>query len=171
MSKLLCKLTLFWCLAATTQEEGMNISQVMRRKLITLDMDDTLANAKNLFESHNIHHLLIKDNDVLTGIITDRDLWQHLSPTVGTRKETSQDSLILNKKVHLIMERDLVTATKDISLTDAILLFHDKKISCLPVVNDNNTAIGIITWRDIIQILAQQHRRKNLGDNNVTPNS
>ena len=139
----------------------MNISQIMQRKLITLDMDDTLANAKKLFEQHNMHHILINNKSTLAGVITDRDLWQNLSPTVGTRNETPQDSFILNKKVHLIMVRDLITATEDVSLTDAILLFHDHKISCLPIVNKNQQAVGIITWRDIIKVIAVQYRRKN----------
>ena len=142
----------------------MKINQVMQRDLITLDMDDTLASAKKLFEQHNMHHILIKNKSILAGVITDRDLWQNLSPTVGTRKETPQDSFVMNKKVHLIMARDLITATEDVSLTDAILLFHDHKISCLPIVNKNQQAVGIITWRDIIKVIAVQYRRKNNDD-------
>tara|TARA_R110000744_G_scaffold99790_2_gene192496 strand:+ start:2355 stop:2849 length:495 start_codon:yes stop_codon:yes gene_type:complete len=147
----------------------MKISQMMQRKLITLDMDDTLANAKKLFEQHNMHHILINNKSTLAGVITDRDLWQNLSPTVGTRNETPQDSFILNKKVHLIMARDLITATEEVSLTDAILLFHDNKISCLPVVNENQQAVGIITWRDIIKVIAVQYRRKT--NDNLTTHS
>ncbi|WP_191321827.1 CBS domain-containing protein [Colwellia sp. C1TZA3] len=139
----------------------MNINQIMQRNLITLELDDSLESAKKLFEKHHMHHILIKDQTTLAGVITDRDLWKHLSPTVGTRKETPQDSFILNKKVHLIMVRDLITATENISLTEAVLLFHDHKISCLPVVDENKCAIGIITWRDIIKVMAVQYRRKN----------
>jgi acetoin utilization protein AcuB len=138
----------------------MKIGQIMCRNLVTLDLDDTLAHAKKLFEQHNVHHILLKDQTTLAGVITDRDLWQNLSPTVGTRKETPQDSFILNKKVHLIMARDLITATEEISLTEAVLLFYDHKISCLPIVDENQRAIGIITWRDIIKIIAVQYRRK-----------
>lgn len=139
----------------------MNISKVMQRDLITLELDDSLESAKNLFNKHNIHHILIKDKSTLIGIITDRDLWKNLSPTIGTRKQTPQDSFILNKKVHLIMTRELITTTEDVSLSEAVLLFHDHKISCLPVVDENKCAIGVITWRDIIKIIAMQYRRKN----------
>ncbi|MFT6919439.1 MAG: acetoin utilization protein AcuB [Cognaticolwellia sp.] len=139
----------------------MNINKIMQRNLITLELDDSLESAKNLFDQHNIHHILIKDKTTLIGIITDRDLWKNLSPTIGTRKETLQDSFILNKKVHLIMARDLITTTEDVSLTEAVLLFHDHKISCLPVVDESKCAIGVITWRDIIKVIAEQYRRKN----------
>jgi acetoin utilization protein AcuB len=138
----------------------MAISQIMRRNLITLDLDNTLESAKDLFKLHNIHHILIKDEATLAGVITDSDLWKNLSPTVGTRNETSQDSFILNKKVHLIMARDLITATEDLAINEAVLLFYDHNISCLPIVDEKNQPIGIVTWRDIIKVLALQYRRK-----------
>ena len=138
----------------------MIISQIMKRDLITLDMDDTLETAKMLFEKNNMHHIMIQNKSTLAGIITDRDLWKNLSPTVGTRNETAQDSFLMNKKVHLIMSRDLITATQDTSLTEAVLLFHDHKISCLPIVDENQQAIGIISWRDIIKLIALQYRQK-----------
>lgn len=138
----------------------MAISQIMRSNLITLDMDDTLADAKGLFEHHDMHHILITDNGKLTGVMTDGDLLQHLSPTIGTRKETPQDGFILNKKVHLIMSRDVIKASADITLNEAVLIFYDHQISCIPVVDENEHPVGIITWRDIIKVIAVQYRRK-----------
>ncbi len=139
----------------------MKISQIMSRDLVTLAMDDTLEHARDLFENNDLHHILIKDQTTLSGIITDRDLWRNLSPTIGTRKETPQDGFILNKKVHLIMTRDLITVTADMSLNDAILLIYEHNISCLPVVDEKQQPIGIITWRDIIKLIALKYRQKN----------
>lgn len=138
----------------------MKISQIMQRDLITLDMDNTLDDARKLFETHSMHHILIKNESTLAGVITDRDLWQNLSPTVGTRNETPQDSFSMNKKVHLIMSRQLVTATEETSLTEAVLLFHDHKISCLPIIDEKQKVLGIVTWRDIIKLIAIQYRQK-----------
>lgn len=146
------------------EEFKMAISQIMRRNLITLDMDDTLSDAKGLFEHHDMHHILITEEGKLTGVITDRDLLQHLSPTIGTRKETPQDTFILNKKVHLIMSRDIIKASADITLNEAVLIFYDHQISCIPVVDEKNHPIGIITWRDIIKVIAVQYRKKNQPD-------
>ncbi|WP_085299063.1 CBS domain-containing protein [Cognaticolwellia mytili] len=138
----------------------MAISQIMRRDLVTLDMDSTLSDAKSLFELHDMHHILITDNGKLTGVINDRDLLQHLSPTIGTRKESPQDSFILNKKIHLIMCRDVISASDEITLNEAVLMFYDHKISCIPVISKEEKPIGIVTWRDIIKIIAVQYRRK-----------
>jgi acetoin utilization protein AcuB len=123
-------------------------------------MDDTLNDAKNAFDNYEMHHILITDNKRLTGVITDRDLYQHLSPSIGTSKETHQDSFLLQKKLHLIMSRNLITASEDITLNEAVLIFYDNQISCIPVIDEQGCPIGIITWRDIIKVIAVQYRRK-----------
>jgi len=139
----------------------MKIENLMNTKLITLDMDSTLNEAKDLFESNKIHHILITDDEgLLAGVITDRDLYKHLSPTVGTSQETHRDTALMQKKLHQIMARNLVIARAQQSLNQAVVLFHDNHISCLPVVDKHHKPIGIITWRDIIKVLALQYKKK-----------
>lgn len=144
----------------------MSLSSFMIREIITLEIDDNLSKAKQVFDKNNIHHILIKNGKELAGIITDRDLYKHLSPNVGTKKETPKDTILLSKKIHLIMSRELVTANENTTLNQAVLLFHDHHISCLPIVDENFHPVGIISWRDIIKIIAIQYRMKLASQNN-----
>ena len=139
----------------------MSIADFMSAQLVTLSMDDDLGKAKEVFDKHKIHHILVTDEKVLVGVFTDRDLYKHLSPTIGTYKETHKDSQLLHKKIHLIMSRDLITCAKSLPLNEAVVLFHDNHISCLPVVDDRYRPVGIITWRDIMKILALQHKKNS----------
>ncbi len=143
----------------------MAIEKIMSDQVITLDIDANLEQAKILFADHHIHHILIVNQGELSGVITDRDVHKHLSPAIGTNKETVRDVSLLQKKVHLIMSRNLVTATKNTSLNEAVLLFHDNHVSCLPVVDEQRHVLGIITWRDIIKVLALKYRKNNLNSN------
>ena len=134
----------------------------MSKNLVTVYLDDDLNKVKKIFESHNIHHILVIDeDDKLYGVLTDRDLYKHLSPSAGTANETQKDTLLLNKKVNLIMSHNLLTAKEDFSIHQAVVMFYEHHISCLPVIDDNNTPIGIITWRDIIKVLALQYLHKS----------
>lgn len=145
----------------------MTVSHIMTRDVISLDLDNTLEDAKKIFESHRIHHIMIiGDDHALAGIITDRDLYKHLSPSIGTLKETRLDLAMLRKKVHLIMEREVVTARPNLCLNEAAYLFHKHHISCLPIVDDKEHPIGIITWRDIIKLLAYQFKKKKVLEQN-----
>lgn len=133
----------------------------MSKQLVTLDIDDDLSMAKLAFDRNKIHHILILDDKKeLAGIVTDRDLFKHLSPAIGTSKATTKESAQLNKKLHSIMSRNVVYGRENLSLNDAVLLFYDNNISCLPIIDENLAPVGIITWRDIIKILAIQYRHK-----------
>ncbi len=135
----------------------------MSTKLITLNLDETLGHAKALFEQHPIHHILILDETKqLVGIMTDRDLYKHLSPSIGTAKQTHADATMLKKKVHLIMTRNIIAAPPTLPVKEALEWFDDNHISCLPVIN-NQQLVGIVSWRDIVKVLANIHRqqRKN----------
>lgn len=132
----------------------------MSTNLITLEMDDDLGKAKAIFDQHKIHHILVLNDKELVGVITDRDIYKHLSPTIGTKKETPRDYSLLQKKLHLVMNRNLTTASVNDTLNEAVLLFHDNHISCLPIVNDKMEPLGIISWRDILKVIALQYRNK-----------
>jgi acetoin utilization protein AcuB len=138
----------------------MSLSKVMSTNLITLNMDDDLEKAKAIFDQHKIHHILVLSDKELVGVITDRDIYKHLSPTIGTRNETPRDHSSLQKKLHLVMNRNLITASEDNTLNEAVLLFHDNHISCLPIVNNTMEPLGIISWRDILKVVALQYRHK-----------
>jgi acetoin utilization protein AcuB len=138
----------------------MSLNKVMSTNLITLEMDDDLGKAKAIFDQHKIHHILVLNDKELVGVITDRDIYKHLSPTIGTKKETPRDYSLLQKKLHLVMNRNLTTASVNDTLNEAVLLFHDNHISCLPIVNDKMEPLGIISWRDILKVIALQYRNK-----------
>jgi len=138
----------------------MSLTKIMSTNLLTLEMDDDLSKAKAIFEQHSIHHILVLNDKELVGVVTDRDIYKHLSPTIGTKNETPRDHSMLQKKLHLIMNRNLITAKEEVNLNEAVLLFYDNHISCLPIVNDKMEPVGIISWRDILKVVALQYRKK-----------
>jgi acetoin utilization protein AcuB len=142
----------------------MSLNKVMSKNLITLELDDDLGKAKAIFDQHKIHHILVLNDKELVGVITDRDIYKHLSPTIGTKNETTRDYSLLQKKLHLVMNRNLTTASENATLNEAVLLFHDNHISCLPIVNDKMEPLGIISWRDILKVIALQYRHKITSD-------
>lgn len=132
----------------------MKVSQIMTRKIVTVEMDDSLSLIKEIFEQVPFHHLLVIDNKQLYGIISDRDLFKALSPSLGTAAETKKDLSCLNKKAHQIMSRKPILLYEDDDVYQAIDIFMEKSISCIPIVDTNNKPIGIISWRDILKAIA-----------------
>lgn len=129
------------------------IDNIMSTPVVSVEMDDRLLLVNTLFEQTRFHHLVVVENKQLVGVISDRDLFKALSPTVGTVAETSADLAILNRKAHQIMSRHPVYLKQREDVSKAVTAFRENKVSCLPVVNDQMIPVGILSWRDIIRAL------------------
>jgi len=106
---------------------------------ITLHDDATIADALQLMRENKIGGIPIVDtSQKLVGILTNRDL----------RFETS-----LTKKVREVMTKEnLITAPEGTDLTKAKKILSQYKIEKLPVVNKAGKLVGLVTYRDILQL-------------------
>jgi acetoin utilization protein AcuB len=133
----------------------MIVQDIMTRRVVTVELDDQLATVKDIFDKMHFHHLLVVDDGRLFGIVSDRDLLKALSPDLGTSTESFKDRATLNKRVHQIMSRDPISLRPDASVQDAITVFNTHRISCIPIVDDENKPVGILSWRDILRALGE----------------
>lgn len=136
----------------------MIVKQIMTSKVVTVDMDVSLQRIRDLFEEYQFHHLLVTDQGKLVGVISDRDVFKALSPFLGTLSEQARDVELLKRRAHQIMKRRVIKASPQTHVLDACQIFMEKKISCLPVVNDADEVLGIVTWRDILRLLLEIKR-------------
>lgn len=138
----------------------MDVGSIMTTRVVTVEMDDRLEVVKQIFDSLNFHHLLVVDDrKKLAGVVSDRDLLKALSPHVGSAMENARDLATLNKRVHQIMSRKLHTLPPDAPLSEAMQLFLEQRISCIPIVNEELKPVGILSWRDVLRALLPAHAR------------
>jgi IMP dehydrogenase len=115
---------------------------------ITLLVDATIGDALKLMRENKIGGIPVVDNGgKLVGILTNRDL----------RFETDY-----KKKVKEVMTKEnLVTAPEGTDMKKAENILRRYKIEKLPVVNKQGKLIGLITYRDILQIRNFPHAVKD----------
>jgi acetoin utilization protein AcuB len=146
----------------------LRISDVMTSTVVTIEIDDTLQTAKDIFDNTYFHHLpVVGDSAVdyrrtsdgkLLGVVSDRDLLKVLSPNIGTAAETLKDLSCLNKKVHQVMTRQLITLESTADIYDAIAIFNRHRVSCIPIVDDSSVIQGILSWRYILKALERMRK-------------
>jgi acetoin utilization protein AcuB len=132
------------------------VSEIMVRKVVTVEMDDSLESMREIFHHVKFHHLLVVHDKKLVGVVSDRDLLKQISPFFGTFTEQQRDKQHLNKRVHQIMTRKLITVEKNATVAEAAQALVKNAVSCLPVINDHGGIEGIITWKDILCYLVQK---------------
>jgi len=127
----------------------ISFSDIMTTRVVTIEMDDRLVLAKEIFDNVSFHHLLVVDNEKLSGILSHRDFLRALSPNIGTAAELIRDTETLQKRVHQVMTHNPITIAPHCDINQATKMILDNDIGCLPVL-ENNIIVGIITWKDLL---------------------
>jgi len=128
----------------------MKVESIMTAEVFTVRMDDTIGTIHEILKRAEFHHLLVVEGRKLVGIISDRDTLRTISPFIGKLSEHPRDIYILDRKVHQIMKRKVITVEKSTSIETAANLLLKNNISCLPVTSTNGEIEGIVTWKDIL---------------------
>lgn len=131
----------------------MNVESIMSQNIVTVKLDSSLKQIKQIFDDARFHHVLVVDAGKLFGVISDRDLLRNLSPKIGTLHETNKDLATLKKRSHQILTRKPITLYPHSNIHEAIEIFVNHNISCIPVVNEESAPVGIVSWRDILKAL------------------
>ncbi len=128
----------------------MIVAKRMMRNPVFVDENDSMKKAMDLLRDREIRHLpVLKGGDKLVGIVSERDIKQ-ASPSPATALEIREIYYLLDKvKVKQIMTRRPYTISANAPIEEAALIMREKKIGCLPVVDDGRL-IGILTETDIL---------------------
>jgi len=115
---------------------------------VSIKATATLKEALTIMSEYRISGVpVIDDNDILIGILTNRDL----------RFENDY-----SKNVEELMTKmSLITVKKGTTLDDAEAIFRTNKVEKLPVVDENNKLAGLITIKDLKKRQEYPHANKD----------
>ncbi len=115
---------------------------------VTLTLAANVQDAKENMANFKIGGIPIVDEQgKLKGIVTNRDL----------RFEKNNDRPI----VEVMTDKNLITVKQGTSLADAEEILQSHKIEKLPVVDDANNLVGLITFRDITKHTTKPYANKD----------
>jgi acetoin utilization protein AcuB len=129
----------------------MPVKDLMSKKLITVNVDDTIMKASKIMKDNGIQHLPVLKKGVLAGIVSDRDL-KEASPSKATALDIHELYYLLDKiTVGTVMPSRLFTIAPMDTVEKAAAVMLKHNISALPVVNPEGALEGIITKGDIFR--------------------
>jgi len=120
---------------------------------VTIGPDTPVVEAAALLRRHRFRHLPVVDQEErLTGMVTDRDLRSACpSSVLGETEKQRVEEQVRRTLVRAIMSTDFVTLNPESTLDDALLLFGNRNIGALPVVDDAGRVKGIFSLNDMIR--------------------
>ncbi len=127
----------------------------MRREVITVAPDDTIANACNLMHKHCIRRIPVIDQEnKLLGIISKEDLKKALPSAVDASLNETSRALANQVRVDTFMTRTPITLAPSDTLEKVAAIMRKYKIGGIPVIEEN-ILVGIITESDIFDAFVE----------------
>jgi len=133
----------------------LRVRDLMSTDLITLSAEETLDLAEEVMQLARIRHLPVTSGGRLVGLVTHRDLLKASVSALAGLSETEQDELLRGIRVSEIMNREVETIGPNAQLSDAALALLEHKWGCLPVVEDDEHLVGILTEADFLRLMVR----------------
>ncbi|MFT7591377.1 MAG: CBS domain-containing protein/gamma-glutamylcysteine synthetase [bacterium] len=131
------------------QKQFKTVNEIMETDLFTVTEDDAIDLVVNVMNWQNIRHVPVENSDnELVGIINAHSIIHFLA----SKKESDEHA------VKDIMLTNFPTISATATAKQAVTLMADNRVDALPVVDNANRLLGIVTESDIIQVLKMTNK-------------
>jgi acetoin utilization protein AcuB len=137
----------------------MLVKEYMTPHPISVNEGTSVIDAAVLMREKKIRRFAVLRGDELVGIVTDRDLRSAAPSQIIKLNDEEREltpelhSLLSRINIGSIMSHDVITVDPEQTIVTAALLMLKFHISGLPVVDSQGELVGIITERDIFEVL------------------
>ena len=128
--------------------------EIMMGSPVTLTPDDTLDLANDVISLGRIRHIPVIDGGKLVGLLSERDLIGAAANRIFGLKQKSRSALLKAELIKNVMKKRVVTVAPETPIKELARLMAEKKIGCVPVV-DNGTLVGLITTTNVLRYLEE----------------
>lgn len=132
--------------------KSIRVAEWMTESVLAVETYDSIGIARELMAKHRINQLPVLENDVIVGIVTDRDLRDAYPTSMAIGETKKIDEFAARYTVEEVMSHDVFTVDSDTPLQEAVVLLRSHRIGALPVVNGKEL-VGIITRSDILDFI------------------
>lgn len=127
----------------------MRVVDVMTKNPLVMTAEETIGQAEDLMTENHIRQLPVVDGSALLGIVTDRDLRSFLA--ASSLADPAERAKALRTPVREIMTHEPLSLAPDDDLRDAVELLIEEKVGGIPVVDEAEGLVGIVTYVDILR--------------------
>ncbi len=118
----------------------MQVKDVMTTGIACVDSKSSAADAAKKMRDQNVGTVLVVDENQVKGLITDRSI---VTKVVAGQQDPK------NVPVGNVMTKQVVGCRESDDIMEAVKTMGDMKVRRLPVVNDRDQLVGIVSLADI----------------------
>lgn len=127
------------------------VADYMTRDVITVTEDQSIENLLTTLNALQFRHLPVTDDGKLIGLLTERDLLRVSASTLLPHSKAQDHFLGQRFVVRDVMNQNVQSVAPTVTLLDAARRLYKERLGCLPVVNEQNQLLGILTTSDCLR--------------------
>ncbi|MBK6949192.1 MAG: CBS domain-containing protein [Haliscomenobacter sp.] len=135
-------------------DKGEKIENVMTTEVISLAPDDVMEKVRDIFDHYNIHHIPVVDSRrKVVGIVSREDLFKVLhgfSLFKAQQSEIYNNAILRSLLVGEVMTSQVARLSPKDSIQTAADYFRENMFHAIPIVDENDWLVGILTTYDLI---------------------
>jgi acetoin utilization protein AcuB len=128
------------------------VRDIMTYEAVTVEPTSLLLDAALTLRAGSIRHLLVVENGLLVGVLSDRDVQRCAPSRLMPVSEEDYNAVFADTTVNRVMTRNPQTVSSTTPLAEAIATMQQSRLGCLPVV-DEDKLVGLLTRSDLVDAL------------------
>ncbi len=136
------------------------VDKLMSEDVLSIGIDDPASEALRLFASYPLHHLPVLSGEKVVGMLSSADI---MKMTAVTPETASVLGAYLDQRVKVatLMSKPAITMRPDATLIEAARTMAGNGVHALPVVDEAERLLGIITTTDVMHAALESSPRKS----------
>ncbi|MEI5640625.1 MULTISPECIES: CBS domain-containing protein [unclassified Pseudoalteromonas] len=132
-----------------------SVADLMTPDPFAVTASNTLHDAHNLMKEKNVRHIpVINEDGVLVGMLTQKIMIAKVMGIMATYGANALERKEKQTLVQEIMAVDFASVQPQQSLQDVVRFFVDNRHGCMPVVDEEDKLMGILTSSDFVRLAA-----------------
>ena len=153
-----------------TPDPDPTVREIMQTDVPTVSPDDTIPTIASLMADYGLNGVPVVENDKMIGIITDSDIIAREAdidaPTVvpfldamlvadAGRSYAEEIRRALAVDARQLMSSPVISIRQSATLEQIATLMIDEGVNPVPVLDDANNLVGIVSRADLVRVIAR----------------
>jgi len=130
------------------------VTQIMNKKVVTINIEDNLIEAKGIMDKVGIRHLPVMHHDRLVGMLSKTDINRLEYMSDFAQGKVGVGSFFEIFTIEDIMSKEVVTVQTDDSLSHIAGIFSRNNFHAMPVL-EGDVLCGIVSVKDVLKHFIQ----------------
>ena len=139
--------------AFASESTAILVRDIMQTSYVTVSAGDTLSTVEDIMTLGGVRHMPVVRGGALVGVVSERDLLRASLSNLTEFGHEERRAFLQVVEITRVMSTPPVIISPEAEIEQAARLLTEKKIGCLPVVEDGKL-IGLLTETDVLRCIA-----------------